>query len=109
MDILTRVAADPIRKLRRDDRLIGPALLAIKHGRVPFYLARGAAYLMNFENPADPSCVKMHEMIAQQGVEQAIETLCQLDRSKQEEEIVYQLVLDQYRELLDHDVDPKTL
>ena len=109
VDLLTRVAADPIRKLRRDDRLIGPALLAIKHGRLPFYLARGAAYLMRFENPDDPSCVEMHERIAQQGVEKAIETLCQLDRSKREEEVIYQLVLDQYRELLDHDVDPQTL
>ena len=37
-DPLTRIAQDPKRKLARNDRLVGPALLCLKPGRLPYYL-----------------------------------------------------------------------
>lgn len=40
-DPITRNAGDPERKLRRDDRLVGPALLALAHGQRPLALAAG--------------------------------------------------------------------
>ena len=49
-DLLDRIAQDPKRKLAKGDRFIGRALGCLKHGRMPFSLARGAAmgyYLKN--------------------------------------------------------------
>lgn len=108
-DDVYRVAADPLRKLGHGDRFVGPALLCLKHGRVPYYLARGAAYLLFFQNEKDASAVEMHRIIDTQGIEKAIETICGLDLQKPDENQLYQLILAQYREILDHDVDPQTL
>lgn len=43
-DPVGRVIAKTDEKLSRDNRFVGPALMCLKHGIVPFYLARGIAY-----------------------------------------------------------------
>lgn len=43
-DPIERNAADPVRKLARSDRLIGPALLAVKHGIDPTGLIEAIIY-----------------------------------------------------------------
>ncbi len=108
-DKLDRVAADPLRKLARNDRYIGPALLCLQYGRVPYFLARGAAYLMMFQSPKDESNVKMHQIIAQQGVEEAIYTLCGLNKQVEKESFLAQLILANYREISDLEPNPATL
>ena len=95
-DPLTRIAQDPKRKLARNDRLVGPALLCLKHGRIPYYLARNAAMMFYFENPKDAAAVEILEYLKENGIEKAIEKYCQLDRSKKEEEMLFQLILAQY-------------
>ena len=105
-DFVTRVAADPMRKLARGDRYIGPALLCIKHGKMPFFLARGAAYLFLYKNDEDKSCVEKDKIIAELGIEKAIEKICQLDLSNANDKIIYDLILNNYREILDHEVYP---
>ncbi len=42
-DTCKRVAADPARKLGKNDRLIGAALLCLREGETPAYIAVGAA------------------------------------------------------------------
>jgi len=95
-DPLTRIAQDPKRKLARNDRLVGPALLCLKHGRIPYYLARSAAMMFYFESPKDAAAVEVQEYLKENGIEKAIEKYCQLDRSKKEEEMLFQLILAQY-------------
>ena len=95
-DPLTRIAQDPKRKLARNDRLVGPALLCLKHGRIPYYLARSAAMMFYFESPKDAAAVEIQEYLKENGIEKAIEKYCQLDRSKKEEEMLFQLILAQY-------------
>lgn len=95
-DPLTRIAQDPKRKLARNDRLVGPALLCLKHGKIPYYLARSAAMMFYFENPKDAAAVEIQEYLKENGIEKAIEKYCQLDRSKKEEEMLFQLILAQY-------------
>jgi mannitol-1-phosphate 5-dehydrogenase len=46
-DRVERLVHDPLRKLSREERLIGPALLALKHGRKPRALARVIAYALH--------------------------------------------------------------
>jgi hypothetical protein len=46
-DRVERLVRDPLRKLARDERLTGAALLALKHGRQPRALARVIAYALH--------------------------------------------------------------
>lgn len=43
-DPIDRVMAGADEKLSRENRFVGPALMCLEHGIVPFYLARGIAY-----------------------------------------------------------------
>jgi mannitol-1-phosphate 5-dehydrogenase len=108
-DDLFRVAADPLRKLSRDDRFIGPALLCLRHGRLPYYLARGAAHEFMFENEKDPSAVELQRIVGEKGIEQAIWEVCGLDPKDRDDAVLHQLILAAYRDILDHDVDPATV
>ena len=47
-DRLQRVVREPLRKLSRNERLTGAALLALKHGEKPWVLARVIAYALHF-------------------------------------------------------------
>ncbi len=47
-DAVERICADPARKLARADRLTGPALLALRHGIQPHFLARAAAAALRY-------------------------------------------------------------
>ena len=108
-DTIERVAADSLRKLVKNDRYVGPALLCLQYGRLPYFLARGAAYLMMFKNDEDESNVKMHAIIEEKGAEEAIYTLCQLNREVENERLLAQLILANYREIQDAEPDPKSL
>jgi mannitol-1-phosphate 5-dehydrogenase len=46
-DRVGRLVRDPLRKLARDERLTGAALLALKHGKQPRALARVIAYVLH--------------------------------------------------------------
>jgi mannitol-1-phosphate 5-dehydrogenase len=54
-DTVARVGRDPRRKLRAEDRLIGPALLALRAGVVPRALATAAAAALCFSDGTQPS------------------------------------------------------
>lgn len=43
-DPISRVLEGADEKLSRENRFVGPALMCLRHGIVPFYLARGIAY-----------------------------------------------------------------
>jgi mannitol-1-phosphate 5-dehydrogenase len=58
-DTVRRVARDPRRKLGPDDRLIGPAQLAIRAGVSPTALAQAAAAALCFWDPEDASSVTL--------------------------------------------------
>ena len=89
-DTCARVANDPVRKLGRNDRLIGAAQLCIAHGIVPAYIAIGAAAAIHFH---------IKSMGEAQSCNLAAETLCEianLDFSSQ----LTTLILDQYERLI---------
>ena len=99
-DFVTRVAADPLRKLSRNERYIGPACECFKMGIVPYYLARGAAYELIFHNEKDASAVKMHQMIDELGVEEALWQISGLNKDIPHENALHQLIIKQYEEIL---------
>ncbi len=108
-DDVYRVAADPMRKLSRDDRFIGPALLCLKHGMVPYYLCKGAASLFLFENEKDPSAVALQRIVKEKGIEQAIWEVSGLDQNAPQDKKLHDLILAAHRDIVDHDVDLEIL
>ncbi len=99
-DRLTRVAADPLRKLSRNERYIGPAMKCFEYGIVPYYLSRGAAYELIFHNDADASAVKMHQMIDELGVEEALWQISGLKKEVPHEKALHELIIKNYYEII---------
>jgi mannitol-1-phosphate 5-dehydrogenase len=77
-DTVKRLAADPRRKLGREDRLIGPALLARKHGVESKHLARAIAAGLRYNDPDDPGAVYVQQRIATLGLSAAVREVCGL-------------------------------
>ncbi len=87
-DKLERVAKDPIRKLSSYDRLVSPALLAIKNNKTPHAYAMGIAAALLYDDPADEEAVKMQARLAEEGgIGKVISEICGL-RSQYKDEFV---------------------
>jgi mannitol-1-phosphate 5-dehydrogenase len=71
-DEITRVARDPIRKLGRDDRIVGAAELCRSQGVAPDHIATICAAALCYDYPDDPHAVRLQTMIRQQGVEETL-------------------------------------
>ncbi len=102
-DAIFRVAADPIRKLSRKDRLTGPALCCLKHGILPYFLARAIAYAFFYRHPDDAASMEIAAYLEKEGIDAAIEKYCQLDLEKEQEKLLLQMVRGHYYEILDWD------
>jgi mannitol-1-phosphate 5-dehydrogenase len=77
-DRVARHGADPRRKLKRRDRLVGPALLARAHGIAPVHLARAIAAGFRFSGSDDPGAVYVRERVAAVGLSAAVTGVCEL-------------------------------
>jgi mannitol-1-phosphate 5-dehydrogenase len=78
-DRVSRHGADPGRKLRRSDRLIGPMLMARKHNVAIPFLTRATAAAFLFQNPCDPGANEVQERVGQAGIEMAVRKMCDLE------------------------------
>jgi mannitol-1-phosphate 5-dehydrogenase len=79
VDPVERNARDPLRKLGRHDRLVGPACLALEYGIRPFQLALAIAAALKYANPQDLSAVKLQEMMTGAGLEAVFEKVCEIE------------------------------
>lgn len=86
-DRLDRLGTDNKRKLGRQDRLTGPALLCLKHGATPRYLALGIARGFQFDQPSDPGSVEIQDYVKMNGIEKAIKKYCGLKEGLKEKEL----------------------
>lgn len=89
-DKVNRVGADPVRKLKRDDRLTGSALLCRKQGILPYYLAKGIAYGLMFDNPDDESSQVIKGYMQDHELKETIKKFTGLDREKELIQLIYQ-------------------
>ncbi len=71
-DEVTRVAKDPIRKLGRDDRIIGAAALCQSQGIVPRHIATVCAAALAYNCPQDIHAMRLQTMVQEQGVEETL-------------------------------------
>ncbi len=65
-DPIARNGADPARKLGKEDRLVGPALLALKHGIYPEGLLQGILACLVYEDP--DSHQKITDLVREKGL-----------------------------------------
>lgn len=75
-DPIERNGADPVRKLGREDRLIGPALLALKHHIYPEGLLKGIIACLDYNDPNKN--FKISDLILEKGPEYVLKEICGL-------------------------------
>ncbi|NPV41532.1 MAG: hypothetical protein HPY72_09365 [Anaerolineae bacterium] len=95
-DTVARSAADPKRKLARDDRLIGPTLLCLKNDIDPKHLIRGIAAAFHYYDEGDPSSIEIQQTIKKMGIAAAVRRYCGLGA---EDESLLQRIVEAYRRL----------
>lgn len=77
-DQVRRVAADPLRKLGPEDRLIGAARLCLEENVEPAHLLVGIRAALQYNSGDDPSAVRLQEMLATRGREAVLREVCGL-------------------------------
>lgn len=92
-DLIERNAADSRRKVGKDERLLGPALLCLKHGRTPFAFARAIAAAYAYNGSRDPGTREVQATINSEGIGTAIKRYSSLDDSSP----LYHLILESYQ------------
>ena len=72
-DTVSRVGADPVRKLRRNDRIVGAALFAMEQGIDPTPVIKGIVAGLKFDREGDPTAPEIQKALKEQGIEYVIE------------------------------------
>ena len=68
-DTVARVGADPVRKLRRNDRIVGAALFAIEQGVDPSPIVKGIAAALRFDREEDATAPEIQKALKEQGLD----------------------------------------
>jgi len=77
-DEISRVIREPLRKLTREERLVGPAMLACEFGRSPEALAKVIASALVLRNPSDPQSVELQGKLESDGIDFVLESVCEI-------------------------------
>jgi mannitol-1-phosphate 5-dehydrogenase len=96
-DELPRVGADPVRKLAREDRLTGAALLCMNNGMMPYYLVKAIAAGILYANEQDEKSLEIARYLKKEGIRKTVIHYCGLDR---EPELV-QMVCEECERIMD--------
>lgn len=77
-DTIARCGGDPVRKLGRNDRLVGAALTALAEGILPEVIVAGILAGLRFAPPGDPSAARVQALLQAQGIETVLTEICGL-------------------------------
>lgn len=77
-DTVIRSVADPLRKLKRDDRLIGPIQLCLRNGVDPKHLIKAVGAALHYFEEEDAASVKLRELIKEKGIKDTLIEVCGL-------------------------------
>ena len=72
-DTVARVGADPLRKLRRDDRIVGAALFCQEQGVDPAPILKGLCAALRFDASGDASAALLREELRERGLGYVVE------------------------------------
>ncbi len=98
-DTVARVARDPMRKLRRNDRLVGAAELVHDMGGNAWPVCRAIAAALRYGHPEDPSARELQQIRQQGGASAVLEQVCELPADHP----LHQMVLQCDREMGNND------
>jgi len=87
-DTCKRVGADPVRKLSRDERLTGAALLCMRHDIEPVNIINGIAHGMLFDVKEDDGSQTIRRFISGSGTVSAIEHFCDIKKNSKLSELI---------------------
>ena len=87
-DTVARVAADPLRKLRPEDRLVGAAHLCLKHGITPSALAAVIGAALRYDAPDDPGAQQLQRLRRVSGDGGVLESVCGIGPGSELERLV---------------------
>ncbi|MBQ8400813.1 MAG: hypothetical protein IJX14_02680 [Clostridia bacterium] len=79
IDTIERNARDPLRKLGKDDRLVGSANLVLECGIIPVHLCISIAAAIYYTSPGDPSAEELVRMRTEEGIDAVLTKVCSLD------------------------------
>ncbi len=79
VDYIERNARDPIRKLGKDDRLVGSARLCLEYGVIPENLAVAIACAMHYDEPTDEFSIKLKQIREEEGYDAILQKVCSLE------------------------------
>ena len=72
-DTVARVGADPVRKLRRNDRIVGAALFAMEQGIDPAPIVKGIVAALKFDRAEDATAPEIQKALREQGIDDVLE------------------------------------
>jgi len=88
VDPIERNARDPVRKLSRNDRLVGPACLALACEVRPAALSSAIGAALHYDNAGDPAARNLQTMIQEKSLIGAIEAVCGIDPASELAEMI---------------------
>ncbi len=89
-DQVVRVAADPIRKLGPNDRLVGAARMCLEQGITPSRVAFAAAAAIRYDYPQDPAAQRLQSILERDGVRGVLAQVAQIPENSPLVELVCQ-------------------
>jgi mannitol-1-phosphate 5-dehydrogenase len=87
-DDVVRVGREPIRKVTKGDRLVGPLTMAREFGLGYTHLAKGIAGAFLYENPEDKQSVELRAKVNELGIRDAVKEVTTLQDDEVLDEIV---------------------
>jgi len=94
-DTVQRMGADPLRKLNRNDRLVGAALLCFQHGIHPHYLMRAIAAGLLYQPAEDATAQQIQGKLQKLELREAVKEICGLNDN--EKELIDGIIVAYYR------------
>ncbi|SDX35198.1 mannitol-1-phosphate 5-dehydrogenase [Paenibacillus sp. PDC88] len=94
-DEVIRVGREPLRKLGANDRLVGPANMAIEYGLPHEGLLTGIAAAFHYDNPQDPQSLELQSLIKSKGIEAAITEVTGIASGSEDHQAIHKKYLEQ--------------
>lgn len=91
VDSLYRHAADPIRKIGYNDRLIQPALLMLKHKINPKIIVKTIVAAIYYDYSEDENAIKLKKIREDNGIPYILKNICELKESS----VLYSLIIEE--------------
>lgn len=92
-DTVARVGADPVRKLRRNDRIVGAALFAMEQGIDPAPIVKGIVAALKFDSAEDATAPELQKALKERGIHEVLQRFMGLKI----EEPLYSMIQTAYR------------